>query len=132
MSLSPPLPPVTRRRGDETLYLPRLVTYPICHGSRAKLGTAPRQCKLCGGSGQKATHTREGGVTFHQITVCPDCHGQGVIVDKPCPECQGLGRIETRETLTVRIPLGSQPDQVLRIRGKGLPEFGRSGVRGGS
>lgn len=194
--------------GDETLYLPRVTNCPVCHGTGAEPGTAPRQCKRCGGSGKTTTHTREGGVTFHQITLCPDCQGQGVIIEKPCPECQGLGKVERVERLTIRIPIGveegmalrvpgygqpspdthgasgdlfvlirtrpdprferqgadlwrvetleipdavlgttlevptlegsitvkippgSQPDQVLRIRGKGLPEFGRSGARG--
>jgi molecular chaperone DnaJ len=194
--------------GEETLRLARSVTCPACHGSRAKPGTAPRQCKDCGGSGKKSVHRHDGGFTFHQITPCPACRGQGVIIDQPCPECAGKGRTEREETLTVQIPKGiedgmalripghgqsspipggipgdlfvivrtrpdlrferrgadlwrvqtievadavlgtsietptldgvvsvtvppgSQPDQVLRVRGKGLPEFGRSGARG--
>lgn len=32
-------------------------------------------------------------------------------------------------SLTVKVPPGTQPDKILRLRGKGLPEFG-SGAHG--
>ena len=110
--------------GEETLHFPRAVTCPACHGSRAKLGSLPRQCKDCGGSGQKSTHRREGGFIFHQITPCTACQGQGVIIDHPCPECAGRGRTERIETLTVTIPKGIEEGMALSVPGHGQPSPG--------
>jgi len=107
--------------GEETLRLPREIQCPACHGSGAEPGTSPRVCKTCNGTGQRAVHTRDGGVSFHQITPCPDCHGQGTLIDKPCHECGGLGRVARIETLTVKIPVGVEEGMALRVAGHGSP-----------
>ena len=105
--------------GEEIVHYPRTLACPVCHGTGTKPGTAPRQCRECGGSGQKSVHRREGGFTFHQITPCSACRGQGVIIDHPCPECAGRGRMERVETLTVKIPRGIEEGMALRIPGHG-------------
>ncbi len=116
--------------GEETLRFSRSVTCPACHGRRAKAGTTPRHCKDCDGSGQKSTHRREGGVTFHQITVCPACEGSGVSIDDPCPECTGRGVTEKLEALSVTIPKGIEEGIALRVPGHGQPSRSLGGTSG--
>ena len=75
----------------------------------------------CGGSGRKIRQERRGGVSFQQITPCPDCDGRGSFIDTPCPECGGTGQTRRDEVLTVRIPVGVEEGTALRIPGRGLP-----------
>ena len=37
---------------------------------------------------------------------CPDCGGQGSIVEKPCRDCHGTGRQRSKAKFTVKIPAG--------------------------
>jgi molecular chaperone DnaJ len=116
--------------GDESVRFPRSVTCPVCHGSGAKPGTAPHPCQACGGSGQKVTRRRSDGVVFQQVIPCPECQGQGTLIDKPCSECQGLGKLERIETLTVKIPVGVEEGIALRVPGHGMPSPVPGGVPG--
>ena len=107
--------------GRETVRYARQVSCASCKGSGAKAGTAPRRCETCDGSGQQVVSRREkGGVQFRQITTCPDCHGQGSIIEEPCLECRGSGRTDKEESLDVSIPAGADEGLALRIPGHGL------------
>jgi molecular chaperone DnaJ len=107
--------------GEERVHLRRPARCSACGGSGAKAGTAPRRCEACQGTGQRVTGRREGGVTIQTVTTCPDCRGQGRLVEHPCPECGGAGEVEREETLTVTIPPGVEDGIALRLPGKGLP-----------
>lgn len=107
--------------GDETVRIARPLLCVACHGSGAKVGTQPRSCKKCGGSGQIVHSRRKEGVSIQQITSCPECGGRGVIIDSPCPECAGSGKVMRDEALTVRIPVGVEEGMALRVPGHRLP-----------
>jgi len=111
--------------GEETVRFSRQVSCPACGGSGAAKGTKPRQCASCGGSGRKVTTREEkkgqGSIRFQQVSVCPDCHGQGSFIDHPCPECHGQGVIDKTESLKVTIPRGIDEGTALRIAGHGMP-----------
>ena len=111
--------------GDETVRFARKVSCPVCSGSGAKPGTEPLTCKSCGGSGRKVItrdqKQEQGSVHFQQITVCPDCHGQGTFNEHPCTECHGRGQTDKEETLKVHIPKGIGEATSLRIQGHGMP-----------
>ena len=107
--------------GEETVHVSRPVRCGACGGSGAKTGSAPRSCAKCGGSGQIVHSQRKGGVSFQQITTCPECVGRGTIIDNPCPECGGKGEVHRDETLTVRIPVGAEEGTALRISDRGMP-----------
>lgn len=111
--------------GDETVRFAHPVVCPTCSGSGAKPGTKPQPCKTCGGSGRKVISREQkqekGSVHFQQITVCPDCHGQGTIIDHPCNECHGSGQVDKEESLKVHIPKGIDEATSLRIQGHGMP-----------
>lgn len=110
--------------GEEDVRFHRHAVCPTCKGSGAAHGTEPRKCTTCGGTGQKVTtreQTRDKGTfRFQQISECPDCHGRGVIIDRPCPECHGRGEIEKEERLKVQIPKGVEDGTALRISGHGM------------
>ena len=111
--------------GSEPVRFTRPVACPECHGSGAMAGTQPHACSACGGSGRQVRTRREqknkNQITVQQITACPECRGQGQVIDRPCPRCGGRGEIEQDETLTVTIPKGVEEGMALRIPGHGLP-----------
>ncbi len=97
-----------------------------CQGTGAKEGTTKKRCEKCGGSGQVKTMQRTPLGTFQSVRPCPDCGGEGVIIETPCPECNGQGRVRKRKTLKVKIPAGVDNDSRIRLSGEG-----EAGARGG-
>lgn len=115
--------PLTRilTGGEEMVRLTHPAICAACNGSGAKAGTQPRPCPTCGGTGQKVERQQRGALTVQQITTCPTCHGQRLLIDSPCPVCSGRGRIEREEELSVKIPPGAEEGMALRIPGRGEP-----------
>lgn len=113
---------------DETLSLKRFATCPRCKGSRKEEGSSTHTCRNCSGKGvvQKMQRTILG--SFMQTTVCPECRGEGHIIDKPCKECRGDGRVQKVENVRVHIPAGISNEEVLRISHEG--QAGMSGQKG--
>jgi molecular chaperone DnaJ len=69
----------------------------------------------------KKTAKDKSQMVFQQITVCPTCHGQGVLIDKPCKKCHGTGQLEKEDSLKIKIPRGAEDGMALRIAGHGMP-----------
>ena len=106
---------------EKTLTVPRLERCEACEGSGAEGDEPPKRCETCGGHGQ---------VRFNQgfLTVarpCPDCRGEGTVIENRCPECRGEGRVEQERQVEVKIPGGVDTGQRLRLRDEG--EHGRFG-----
>lgn len=99
---------------------------PTCSGSGAKPGTSPITCKRCGGQGQIKTQTRTPLGYMTNINTCPDCQGNGKVVQDPCKDCRGSGRIRKTRTIEIDIPQGINHGQTIQISGRGEP-----GLRGG-
>jgi len=93
-----------------------------CGGSGAKPGTQPSTCRRCKGSG--AEYVTTGGL-FSFPQACRGCGGRGVVIPDPCPACRGVGRIETRETVSIDLPAGV--DTRVRLT---VPGHGHEGVPG--
>jgi len=98
-----------------------------CSGTGAKPGTEKKTCSACNGTGQ----TRQVRQTILGQTVsvgpCPQCHGEGSIIEQPCESCHGTGRRYKRRTMTVDVPAGIDDGQSINLRGEGDP-----GQRGGA
>ena len=88
-----------------------------CSGTGAAKGTSPVNCSQCGGSGQ----IRRSQGFFMLSTPCPQCRGNGKIIEKPCSKCKGFGKIEVQKKLSVRIPAGVDNGSHIRLRGEGEP-----------
>ena len=91
-----------------------------CHGTGAAPGTAPKRCPQCDGTGVVATS--QGLFALQQP--CPNCRGNGTIVDTPCETCHGSGRERRTKRYTVRIPAGVKDGTKIRLKGKGEAGWG--------
>ena len=110
-------------RGTETkIRVPTMAECETCHGSGAKPGTSPTTCATCAGQGQ--VRMQQGFFSIQQT--CPRCHGSGKTITSPCASCQGVGRIKQHKTLSVKIPVGVDNDDRIRLSGEG-----EAGVNGG-
>src|SRR5574344_1185584 len=97
----------------------------VCKGTGAEPGSSPVICKTCRGSGkvQQTTQTILG--HFTQITTCPDCHGSGQRIEKPCHVCKGYGKVEKEKNIKVKIPAGVDYGSKMRVSGEG--DAGKNG-----
>lgn len=105
--------------------VPRHSACKTCHGSGAKPGSTPKQCETCAGMGQ--VRIQQGFFSIQQT--CPNCHGEGQVIQDPCPDCRGQGRIRETKTLTVKIPAGVDDGDRVRLGGEG--EAGTHGAPSG-
>src|SRR5712691_7152235 len=110
-------------RGTDTrIRIPTMALCETCHGSGAKPGTKPVTCPTCGGHGQ--VRMQQGFFSIQQT--CPKCHGSGKIIQEPCATCHGAGRVKQHKTLSVKIPIGIDDGDRIRLSGEG-----EAGVNGG-
>ena len=93
-----------------------------CSGSGARAGSSPRLCSACDGRGS-VTHDVGG---FSIPEECPQCGGQGTVIDDPCPDCRGTGTRVVERRIRVRIPAGAKNGTRIKLKGKG-----GAGMRGG-
>lgn len=125
---------VINNGSEESIRLEHPVRCETCKGTGAEPGSEPRKCEACGGNGQKVISRKESknksSVMFQQIITCPECHGQGVFIDKPCKKCHGSGQVEKKESLKVKIPKGAVDGMALRISGHGMPAPTSNGMAG--
>ncbi|MBO4956131.1 MAG: molecular chaperone DnaJ [Muribaculaceae bacterium] len=103
----------------KTLKIKTFVADQPCHGTGAKDGNSFTTCSMCHGTGaiQQAQQTIFG-VNYVQ-SICPQCQGEGKIIQEKCAHCNGTGVIKTDQTVTINIPAGTAGGSVLTVKGKG-------------
>ncbi|KAI8921975.1 hypothetical protein DFJ77DRAFT_482216 [Powellomyces hirtus] len=88
-----------------------------CSGSGLKPGEKPKRCTTCGGTGQ-LRFVRGG---FQMAAPCNACGGAGSSIppEAKCKTCDGMGRVNERQTVEIKIPPGVYDGLELRIARKG-------------
>jgi molecular chaperone DnaJ len=94
-------------------------TCPTCEGTRAEPGTESHQCSQCGGTGQVQQVSQTPFGQFVNVRPCPQCRGEGVIIDTPCHECRGKGIVRETSTIHIKVPPGVEDGSRLRVTGEG-------------
>lgn len=97
--------------GEQTLKIPKHKACVACAGAGGERET----CARCGGRGQIAL--QQG--FFRMARTCDRCGGLGQSLKRACAECRGKGRLETLQSLSVRIPAGVDTGVRLRLQSEG-------------
>lgn len=110
-------------KGKETkIKIPVNDTCEKCSGSGSEDGNTSSSCATCDGAGR--VRQQQGFFTIERT--CPNCNGEGNIIQNPCKSCGGAGRTQKSKTLKVKIPPGVETGRRIRLSGEG-----EAGVRGG-
>ena len=104
---------------SKTIKLKAYVKDDHCHGTGAKDGTSFTTCPTCHGTGViNTTQQTLFGVQRVQA-VCPECNGEGKIINEKCTYCGGTGVERKEQTVTINIPAGTVGGSVLTLKGRG-------------
>ena len=106
------------------LSLDTAVRCSVCEGAGTAPGTEPVTCDMCGGRGDIQHVQRSFLGQVMTTRPCPQCHGFGITIPHPCYECSGDGRVQTRRSLTVKIPPGVDTGTRIQLTGEGEVGFG--------
>jgi molecular chaperone DnaJ len=90
-----------------------------CGGDGAEPGTGTRVCDACSGTGRLQQVSRSVFGEFVRTQACPQCGGDGRVVEHPCEDCNGSGRSVERKSVAVDIPAGIHDGQRIRLSGAG-------------
>ena len=90
-----------------------------CQGTGCKPGSNPEKCPTCKGAGQVQRVQQSIFGRFANISVCPQCHGEGKVITDPCHNCNGTGKEKQARQISVKIPPGVDSGTQVRIRGGG-------------
>ena len=85
-----------------------------------------KTCPDCGGRGFVIRQQRTPFGVMQTQQPCSRCGGKGKLVKNPCKVCHGSGKVATKKTLEVSIPMGIDDDQSFALRG-----MGDAGANGG-
>lgn len=100
-----------------------------CKGSGAEGGSAYSTCNTCRGTGHvtRVTNTFLG--QMQTSSTCPNCSGEGQIIQNKCVHCSGNGIVKGEDIITIDIPAGVSDGIQLSVNGKGNAAA-RGGVPG--
>jgi molecular chaperone DnaJ len=100
-----------------------------CGSSGSEPDTGWVTCTTCSGSGVLRRISRNVFGEFVSQRTCPQCAGEGRVLESPCTACGGEGRVVSTRRLEVDVPAGIHDGQRVRLRGLGHAPF-RGGERG--
>ncbi len=110
----------------KNITITRQQTCTECNGTGAAPGTSPEVCPDCNGRGYTIQQQRTPFGVMQSQQPCTRCGGKGKLIKTPCKACHGSGRVATKKTLEVNIPMGIDDDQSFALRG-----MGDAGANGG-
>ncbi len=101
------------------ILLTKQSTCSTCKGTGGKPGAKMDTCKTCNGQGQIREMKRSILGSFSSVRDCEHCHGSGKIPSEKCHECRGAGVARVQEEITVDVPAGIKPGEMIRMTGMG-------------
>lgn len=90
-----------------------------CNGTGAEPGSNLKTCDKCNGTGKIKVTQRTVFGNFQSVEECDKCKGKGKIPEKKCKSCNGIGLERETVKKTVKIPIGIEDGQRLRLSGMG-------------
>ena len=90
-----------------------------CNGTGAEPGSNLKTCDKCNGTGKIKVTQRTVFGNFQSVEECDKCKGKGKIPEKKCKSCNGTGLERETVKKTVKIPIGIEDGQRLRLSGMG-------------
>lgn len=104
---------------EKKVTIKRHVACKACQGKGTKSGKEGTICKTCGGQGQCIISKRVGHQIRQTIGVCPDCDGEGEIIDEDdqCPSCNGKRYFEEERELLVHVERGAEDGDHIVFQG---------------
>ncbi len=96
-----------------------------CKGSGSADGSGTTTCPDCNGTG--TVRSQQGFFIVEQT--CRKCRGMGKVIKNPCKKCNGTGRVNKSKTLSVKIPVGVNTGNKIKLAGEG--EAGANGGKSG-
>ncbi|RLC53587.1 MAG: molecular chaperone DnaJ [Candidatus Cloacimonadota bacterium] len=100
---------------EKEIEVPKVQTCQSCGGTGVERGFQREACRACGGTGQIV---RSQGF-MRVATTCSNCGGSGEFITHPCEECRGIGRVQVKKEINVKIPPGVNSGMSLRLSGEG-------------
>lgn len=97
-----------------------------CKGTGKVSNTRTEPCKHCGGTGRFVSQNG----FVQKITMCPHCGGMGIYLVNPCPDCNGDGLVMETNELEITIPKGLVEGNQLTFKSKGSAPQGGKGAYG--
>jgi molecular chaperone DnaJ len=104
--------------GKTNVSVTRDKTCSACGGSGAKPGSKASTCPKCGGRGRVTI----GQGAFGVSRPCPTCMGSGKTIATSCTRCGGSGQVQGPVTYSVRIPVGIEDGEMIRLKGQGTAD----------
>jgi molecular chaperone DnaJ len=104
----------------------REINCEACKKTGLKPGKERHQCPECKGLGFFETVTMMGAVRHRSL--CQRCMGAGnaVLSEDACDTCHGMARVVKKDTVTVKVPRGTQNGQAVMCE-----SVGNAGINGG-
>lgn len=84
---------------------------PVCSGS----GGEQKICGTCNGAGFQIRTLGTGFMVQHVRTVCNGCGGQGYTLVNRCYHCDGRGTKSSVNNVDIKLPVGSDSGQFLKL-----------------
>jgi molecular chaperone DnaJ len=88
---------------------------PTCRGSGAAPGASLTICPECHGRG--VISFGQGGFAVNRP--CPVCLGRGQVPTEPCPTCHGSGEVRVKRKVLINVPPGVDTGSKIRLKGQG-------------
>ena len=103
----------------KNLQYERKVICTHCNGTRSETKQLT-SCATCKGTGRVgARNNFLGGIVFESQSMCRNCRGTGKAPEKICRECAGRGILAKKEAITIDLPSGFDPGELIGISGYG-------------